>query len=164
MSSGWKKDAHRVVFDLGPLGCPVSAGHGHADLLSVQCSAFGEAFLVDAGTYTYTFEPAWRDYFRSTHAHSTLTVDGKGQADSAGPFAWASHPRARLVRWESTPAFDLAEAEHDAYAAPGVPLRHRRLVLFRKPDRVVIVDDLFGLGEPRVDVRYQFAPLPVTFE
>jgi hypothetical protein len=164
MSSGWKSDAHRVLFDVGPLGCPVSAGHGHADLLSVHCSVFGEPFLVDAGTYTYTSEPEWREYFRGTHAHSTVTVDGKGQAESKGPFAWASHPRARLLRWESREAFDLAEAEHDAYATPGVPLRHRRRVLFRKPDRFVIVDDLEGLGEHEVDVRYQFAPLPVALE
>ena len=32
----------------------VSGGHGHADLLSVQCSVFGERVLVDAGTYGYT--------------------------------------------------------------------------------------------------------------
>src|SRR5262249_20933109 len=63
MSSGWERDAHHLVFDAGPLGCPVSGGHGHADLLSVQCAAFGEAFVVDPGTYVYTPEPAWRDYF-----------------------------------------------------------------------------------------------------
>ena len=42
MRSGWDRRAHQLVFDTGPLGCPVSAGHGHADLLGIQCTVFGE--------------------------------------------------------------------------------------------------------------------------
>jgi hypothetical protein len=160
MSSGWARDAHRIVFDVGPLGCPVSSGHGHADLLSVQCTSFGEPILVDPGTYTYTAEREWRDHFRSTRAHNTVTVDGKDQAEPRGPFGWTRRPSARILRWESTEAWDLAEADHDAYG----PIRHRRLVLFSKPDRFVVVDDVLGAGDHSVDLRYQFAPLPVFLE
>src|SRR5207247_1984020 len=108
MRSGWGARAHHLVFDVGPLGCPINAGHGHADLLSIQCSVFGQPCLVDAGTYGYTAEPRWRDFFRGTAAHSTVVVDGCGQADPAGPFKWDTRPRARLHRWLSTDAFDLA--------------------------------------------------------
>lgn len=38
MRSGWDKRAHRLIFDTGPLGCEVSGGHGHADLLGIQCA------------------------------------------------------------------------------------------------------------------------------
>ena len=38
-----------MIVDVGPLGCP-QRGHGHADLLSIQCAIFGEPCLVDAGT------------------------------------------------------------------------------------------------------------------
>ena len=71
MRSGWERDAHQLIFDVGPLGCPVSSGHGHADLLSVQCAVFGEPYLVDAGTYCYTGDTVSRDFFRSTAAHNT---------------------------------------------------------------------------------------------
>jgi uncharacterized heparinase superfamily protein len=162
MRSGWTADAHHLVFDVGPLGCPVSAGHGHADLLSVQASAFGEAYLVDSGTYCYTPEPAWRKFFRGTGAHSTVLVDGADQAESTGPFAWRSRPRARLRRWVSTDAFDFADAEHDAYRRLADPVAHRRRVLFVKPRYWVIVDDLAGAAEHRVEVRFQFAPIDVT--
>ena len=162
MRSGWTADAHHLVFDVGPLGCPVSAGHGHADLLSVQASAFGEAYLVDSGTYCYTPEPAWRKFFRGTGAHSTVLVDGADQAESAGPFAWRARPRARLRRWVSTDAFDFADAEHDAYRRLADPVAHRRRVLFVKPRYWVIVDDLAGAAEHRVEVRFQFAPIDVT--
>ena len=66
MRSGWDRRAHQLVFDTGPLGCPVSAGHGHADLLSIHCTVFGEATIADPGTFCYTAEPAWRDFFRGT--------------------------------------------------------------------------------------------------
>ena len=79
MRSGWTRDAHQLIFDVGPLSSPKS-GHGHADLLAIQCTVFGEAYIVDPGTYCYTAEPAWRDFFRGTAAHSTVTVDGEGQA------------------------------------------------------------------------------------
>ena len=53
MRNGWAPDDHQLIFDVGPLGCPHSGGHGHADLLSVQCAAFGEPYLADAGTGSY---------------------------------------------------------------------------------------------------------------
>jgi hypothetical protein len=55
-AGGWlvmRAGGDRLVFDVGPLGCPVSGDHGHADLLAVQCEAGGEPFLVDAGTGSY---------------------------------------------------------------------------------------------------------------
>ncbi len=95
MRSDWERNAHQLLLDVGPLGCPFSSGHGHADLLSVQCATFGTARLVDPGTYCYTAEPEWRNYFRSTRAHNTVTVDGDDQAVQAGPFSWIGRPRAR---------------------------------------------------------------------
>ncbi|HLQ22861.1 MAG TPA: heparinase II/III family protein, partial [Gemmatimonadales bacterium] len=32
MRDGWGAEGHHLVFDVGPLGCPDSGGHGHADL------------------------------------------------------------------------------------------------------------------------------------
>ncbi len=164
MSSGWDPEAHQLVFDVGPLGCRVSGGHGHADLLSIGCSVFGEPCIVDPGTYVYTAAPEWRNHFRSTRAHSTATVDEQDQAVPAGPFAWATRPSARLRRWRSTSAFDYADAEHDAYLCSGDPVTHRRRVLFLKPRCFVIVDDLAGGAAHRVDLRFQLAPLPVRVD
>jgi len=155
MGSGWEPSAHHLIFDVGPFGCPFSGGHGHADLLSIQCAAFGQPFLVDAGTGTYA-DPAWRDHFRATAAHSTVVVDGESQALPAGPFAWRQRPAVRLRRWLSTEALDFADAEHDAYGRLSDPVSHRRRVLFVKPRYFVVVDDLEGAAEHRVEVRFQF--------
>src|SRR6266704_992259 len=79
------------------------------------CGSWGPPCLVDPGTGVYAPDPAWRDHFRGTAAHSTVTVDAAGQAVATGPFAWRDLPRARLRRWISNDRFDLADAEHDAY-------------------------------------------------
>jgi hypothetical protein len=164
MRSGWDAGAHQLILDAGPIGGPPSAGHGHADLLSLQCSAFGEPFIVDPGTYCYTADPAWRDHFRSTAAHSTVTIDGVDQAIPAGSFAWQNHPRARLRRWLSTEALDFADAEHSAYRHLKDPVTHRRRVLFVKPRFWLVVDDLDGSTEHRIDLRFQFAPMDMSLE
>ncbi|HEY1266900.1 MAG TPA: alginate lyase family protein [Candidatus Binatia bacterium] len=163
MRSDWARTAHQMIFDVGPLSSPKS-GHGHADLLSVQCSAFGEPFLLDAGTYCYTSEPEWRDFFRGTAAHNTATVDGENQARTAGPFGWDHHPRARLRRCVSTAEYVLADADHDAYAWLADPVIHRRRVVFVKDRYWFVVDDFLGTAKHRIDVRFQFAPMSVTME
>ncbi len=164
MRSGWDKRAHHLIFDTGPLGCGVSGGHGHADLLSVQCSAWGENYLVDAGTFCYTADAAWRRFFRSSQAHSTVTVDGRGQAEPDGPFSWHHRPSARLLNCTSTPGLCLAEAEHDAWDSLEDPVIHRRRVLFVDSRYWLIIDDLGGRAEHRIDLRYQFAPMPAEVE
>jgi len=163
MRDHWAADAHHLVFDVGPLGCPVSGGHGHADLLSIQCAAFGEPFVVDPGTGTYA-EPAWRRFFRGTAAHSTVAVDGESQAVPGGPFVWRQRPRARLRRWLSTDTFDFADAEHDAYARLADPVRHRRRVLFVKRRYWVLVDDLEGAETHQVELRFQLGPVRAARE
>jgi hypothetical protein len=161
MRSGWGRRAHQLIFDVGPLGCPVSAGHGHADLLSIQCAVFGETYLVDPGTYVYTAGSEWRDFFRGTAAHSTVIVDGLGQATPWGPFGWRSRPAARLRRWFSAGTIEIAEAEHAAYARLSDPVTHRRRVLWVKPRYWVVIDDLLGAGEHAITLRFQFAPMEV---
>jgi uncharacterized heparinase superfamily protein len=78
----------QVLLDAGPLGLGSLAAHGHADALSLWASLDGKPLLIDAGTYAYHEDPAWRDHFRSTPAHNTLTLDGKNQSEIHGPFLW----------------------------------------------------------------------------
>jgi hypothetical protein len=169
MRSGWERDAHQMIVDVGPLGCSITAGHGHADLLSVQCSAFGEPVLVDPGTYCYTPEAEWRNFFRGTAAHSTVTIDGRDQVEPDGPFSWRAprqaRPRVRVKEWRSSASCDFVDASHNAYSG----LTHRRRVIFAKPDYWVIVDDLECAHIAKeesdpigVELGFQFAPMTVS--
>ena len=163
MRTGWDEEAHQMIVDAGRLGCPVSGGHGHADLLSIQCSIFGEPCLVDAGTYGYA-DSQWREFFRSTAAHSTVVVDGQSQAEPAGSFGWRRQPRVRLREWHSTPEFDFLDADHDGYTTRPDPVMHRRRVIFVKPGFWLLVDDLAGSSRHQIDLTFQFAPIAVTLQ
>ncbi len=159
MRSGWDSESHQLIFDVGPLGCPMSGGHGHADLLSIQCSFFGEPCLIDPGTYSYTGESEWRDYFRGTPAHNTVMIDGIGQAVPDGPFKWQNRPAARLRHWVSNEAFDFTDASHGGYTRLPDQVIHRRRLLFLKPRYWVMVDDLQGASEHLVELLFQFGPI-----
>lgn len=162
MRTGWEPTAHQIIVDIGPLGCPISSGHGHADLLSIQGSVFGAPCFVDAGTYCYTADAEWRDFFRGTATHSTVMIDGAGQSEPAGPFGWRRRPRVKLREWHSHPDFDFLDAEHDAYRGLPDPVVHRRRVIFVKPSYWLLVDDLSGASRHQVELTFQFAPIAVT--
>jgi len=164
MRSDWDAAADQIVFDVGPLGCRVSGGHGHADLLGVQASFRGQPYIVDPGTFRYTDDDGWRTHYRSTAAHSTIEIDQVGQAVPRGPFSWMNRPAAGLIRWTSIAAFDTAVAEHRAYLGLPDPVIHRRMVVLRKGHYAVVVDDLEGAAEHRVALRFQFAPMSVTLD
>ncbi|HEY8134217.1 MAG TPA: alginate lyase family protein [Thermoanaerobaculia bacterium] len=161
MRSGWDAKAHGLIFDAGPLGCEYSAGHGHADLLSIQCSAFGERYLVDAGTSCYTANREVRNFFRSTTAHSTVVVDGMSQAEPAGPFSWVNRCSAHLLRWSIDPAFSHFDAFSDAYKRLADSVTHRRRVAFVGSRYWIVIDDLCASENHRLDIRFQFAPMQI---
>jgi hypothetical protein len=162
MRGTWADDANQMTADIGPLGCSVSAGHGHADLLSIQCAIFGEPCLVDAGNYCYTPESEWRNFFRATAAHSTVVVDGQSQSEPAGPFGWLRRPEVHLREWQTGPELDFLDAEHDAFSRRGDPIVHRRRILFVKPRYWLVVDDVAGALTHQIELTFQFAPMQVA--
>jgi len=164
LRNGWDRRSHQLIFDTGPLGCHFSSGHGHADLLSIQCSAFGESYIVDPGTFCYTTDSRWRNYFRSSHAHSTVVIDNHSQAEPKGPFSWYDKPTAKLIFCTEKPGYSVVGAEHHAYHDLADPVTHRRRLVFVDARYWVVIDDLDGKAEHRVDLHYQFAALPVIKE
>jgi len=131
----------RVLFDAGPFG-PWSGGHSHSDTLSLIASAGESEILIDPGTYTYVGDPAWRDYFRGSAAHNTIRVNGRDQADPAGPFRWLNKPDAVVLSWETGPELDRLAATC-SYAG----IRHTRDVSFQKPERLLTITDMIEGGE-----------------
>lgn len=137
----------QLIADAGPFG-PGSAGHSHADTLSVVLRLGGEEILVDPGTYTYVGDPEWRERFRGTAAHNTLRVDGQEQAMARSPFAWASRPEVEVLQWDSTPAADTLVA-----ACRYAGFSHERKIVFDKAERrITVLDRVEGPpGEHRVE-------------
>ena len=85
MRDGWSDKSNYLLFDCGPHGA-LNCGHAHADALSFELAANGRTVLVDPGTYTYTGSKELRDWFRSSHAHNTVTLDNTSSSVPDGAF------------------------------------------------------------------------------
>ncbi len=143
---------------IGPGVAPgLVGGHAHADLLALQLCLGGEEVLVDAGTFVYVDDDGQRDRFRSTAAHNTLEVDGRGQAEPTGPFSWRGNPTALTDLWIGGEDFDLFIGHHDGYSRPAERLVHRRWVFSLKSGFVLVRDVVEGTGSHRLDVRWHVA-------
>ncbi len=152
------RDRISVVFDCGELGFGSIAAHGHADALSVVVRAGGADLLVDPGTYDYFSFPEWRQYFRSTPAHNTVTMDGVDQSAQLGSFLWGRRAAARCVDWRPSGEGGSVMGEHDGYLALPDPVTCRRTIDLDAPSRTVtITDDIGSAGPHRVDLYFHLA-------
>ncbi|WP_347258611.1 alginate lyase family protein [Methylocaldum sp.] len=135
----------RLIFDHGPLGMPPAHGHAHADALSLHVTFGGSELLIDPNTYTYTGDPTWRRWFRSTAAHNTVRVDGRDQARQETSFQWSNGHDASLVKCHRDESGRiLLLARHDGYRRLGIT--HWRAIAFDGSDHLLIRDYLAGQG------------------
>ena len=148
--------AHSVV-DCGPLGLGTIAAHGHADCLSLEVAYDGEWLVVDPGTYCYHRERAWRDHFRSTGAHNTVSVDDADQSEMLGPFLWGARAEAEPVFWSGDERLSVFRGRHDGYVRR-FGATHERTVVFLKGGAWIVLDRIEGAGRRRVRSSFQLAP------
>ncbi|MCU1807123.1 heparinase II/III family protein [Cytobacillus firmus] len=90
------KDSNKkLIFDTGEI-CPTYLpAHGHCDALSFELSINGSPFIVNSGTYQYE-SGQWRNFFRSTKAHNTISISSQEQSQFWGSFRVAK--RIKKVR------------------------------------------------------------------
>lgn len=151
--------ALQLVFDHGPLGYLSIAAHGHADALSFVLNVDGQPVLVDPGTYLYHSGGLWRDWFRGTAAHNTLTVNGQDSSTISGPFNWAHKATAELLASDAN-GWKL-EGRHDGYRGR-FGIDHQRTIAadpngFTVTDRLTPVSGDKPAGVEDVSLTYQLA-------
>ena len=142
-------------FDAAPLGFLSIAAHAHADALSFILHVDGFPVIVDPGTFTYHTHKDFRAYFVSTIAHNTVCVNGKNQANQAGPTMWLNHYKAKVVSCDETSGEVVAT--HNGYASDGVS--HLRKIQFdRDKNEFVIVDTLRCEKVATVEIPFHLHP------
>jgi uncharacterized heparinase superfamily protein len=158
MRESWDVNADWAVVRCGPHASQAGA-HAHADALALELSVGGHPTLIDPGTYVYTASRADRDYFRSSAAHNTVTIDGLSSAEPAeSPFKWKTVPRSRATAWVSNATLDFFQGEHDGYVRLEAPAVHSRTVLFLKGEYWVICDRIRSDGKHRLALHWHWAP------
>ena len=147
----------QALIDAGPQGAH-TAGHGHADALSLTLTASGRELLADSGTFEYVGADFERDRFRGTGSHNTLVVAGEDQAEPRGPFGWERLPAVQAEGWITGRSFDLFVGSHDGYSRLPNPVTHRRYVFALKSGLFFVRDLVLGFGEYALDLYWHLGP------
>ena len=139
--------AATLTFDHGPLGYLSISAHGHADALSLTLALDGHPVLVDPGTWLYGSGGKWRDWFRGTPAHNTLSLYGHNQSRIAGAFNWSDKASSRWL--------GPLQASNDGYHKLFGVTHERRIAL--AADGFDVADRLVG-GTEEAELAFQLAP------
>lgn len=134
--SGWGKEDAWLRFHCGMLG----AGHGHADQLHFDLSAFGEDIFTDSGRFTYVYGPERRE-FKDPSAHNTVTVDGKDFYVTKDSWECSKLCRGLNRAYRSGARYGYAEGGLLGYSEDGVFVNRR--LIYLKPDVLVVVDEFY---------------------
>ncbi len=153
LRDGWEKSDNYLLIDCGEIGS-LAGGHGHADALAIELAVHGKTLLIDSGTYSYHESEKTRDYFRSTQAHNSLTIDGLSSSDPGNKFNWKTKANARAKSWISQERFDFFEGAHDGYK--NIAADYERSVLFLKNDYWIIRDCVKTSGEHDYALNFHF--------
>ncbi|MBN1480822.1 alginate lyase family protein [candidate division KSB1 bacterium] len=145
----------KLIFDCGPLGLAPMAAHGHADALSFTLSVDGTPVLIDSGTYLYLGAGQDRDYFRSTAAHNTLTVDDRSQSESLGPFQWGQRAECTVEEIIDDGKILRVQASHNGFRRQ--KLTHHRTIEARD-GMWYCLDLISGVGNHKIDMYFHCAP------
>jgi hypothetical protein len=166
LGDGWGSDAasfarrQHVFYDCAQLG---AGSHSHYDLFSFTYYAAGVPLVVDPGRYTYDSAPDadgvdWREQFKSTAYHNTVTIDGLNQTRyiskwrrdregrSHGGPKHGPAPEILDRRWRLGEQSDWIDAR--AQSAEYTP-QHRRFLLYMCRQYLLIVDQV------RIDDRHE---------
>jgi hypothetical protein len=160
MRSGWEKDDQYLLFEGGPFG----RFHQHEDMLSFDLYAKGLPFIVDPGITSY-FPNAWTSFYRTTAAHNTVLVDGRGQNRRIQTIEeWVESVRDK-TSWSSDERADMAVATFEGpYDGLEQKVTHMRAVMFVKPDYFLIFDELAGEGRHTYEALFHFMPYRVLID
>ena len=137
--SGWGARDTWVRFHCGLLG----AGHGHADQLHFDLSAYGEDILTDSGRFTYVYGPSRRE-FKDPSAHNTVIVDNEDFYVTKDSWECSRLCRAVNRTHYSDARYGYAEGGHLGYYKKGVFVNRR--LIFLKPDILIVADEFYAGG------------------
>ena len=147
--SDWTKDAVFMSMKNGQ----EAEFHNQIDNGTFELYAYGRNFMNDSGCYVYNSsreeDKQWRNWFRSTKAHQTLTLNMED-----------AQRIPRFLFWNETDDLTALSFENQSYDN----LLHRRTIFFIKNRYFLIHDQAIGSAKGDVRVHFQLVPCDFTFD
>ncbi|WP_333511262.1 alginate lyase family protein [Thermoanaerobacterium saccharolyticum] len=134
-----------ILFDCGNIGPDYNPGHAHADSLNLELSIGNNDVIIDSGTFTY--KPGKdRDYFRSTKAHNTITIDDISSSQVWSAFRIGERAHAKIVKFNEYKDLIHIAAVHNGYSKllGKDKIFHQRSIIYIKNNLLYIIDYLYG--------------------
>lgn len=145
--NSWDKDATIMIVKAGP----PAFWHNQPDNGTFELWYKGETLFADSGSYVYGGDSSvmkWRNWFRRTASHNTLTIDDKTIETTDS----------KTLLWKPEGDVQVLVTENQGYA----DLKHRRSVFFVDGEYFVIVDEATGAAKGTVNLHYQLPRLQGT--
>lgn len=157
--SGAREEGVYLVLQGGQIGADHLPAHAHGDIFSFELTVAGTPVVADSGTYEYA-EGHMRAYCRGTAAHSTLTVDGRDQAEFWSQFRVGRRYPPTGVALRTRKSSLHFRGTFPGYASLiGDDIRHhRRLHWDRRELSLTVRDRVTGQGDHRVESRIHLHP------
>lgn len=134
------KNKVMIVIDHADLGYGSIAAHGHADALSFTMNVNGNNIFVDPGTYIYHIDIEFRNYFRKTINHNTISFNDKDQSEMLGAFLWGKKANSILHEYSLNNDSEVLIVSQDGYN----PDKHKRQFKYNRENKLIIKDYISG--------------------
>ena len=156
----------KLIYDVGFLGMGTMAAHGHSDALHITLAIDKQPILIDPGTYQYHHKyEKWRNYFRSTSAHNTISINSMNQAEVLGRMNWGKRYDVDVEEIVDSENQFVATASHNGFIKQNNDVLHRRkIIIDKKRDEIVLLDELVGKDRYQYDFHLHFDPSISTIE
>lgn len=138
--NSWGTDAIQMVVKAGPK----AFWHCQPDNGTFELWFNGKNLFPDSGSYVYAGEGEimeWRNWFRQTCVHNTLTLSNKNLETTAS----------ETKLWQPEGNVQVLVTENQSYKK----LKHRRSVFFVDNTYFVIVDEAVGSARGSVNLHFQ---------
>lgn len=137
--SGWNAKATVMQIKAGP----PAEFHSHPDNGTFELWVKGRNFTPDAGSFVYANvggqENTKRDWYRSTKAHQTLTLDNGNLSN-----------KAKVSEWETDKNLGVLSYTNPSYTN----LTHQRTFLFVDQSYFIIIDRAIGTATGNLGIHY----------
>ena len=159
MRSGGKQENGYCLISKGLNGSHSPHPLKHSDLFSFELFANAQEYLIDCGPYSFHRTEEWNQYFRSSQAHNTITVDRISHINFH-----ERHIESTFDQWITTPTFDFLSGYHDGFEDLEEPITHRRSIFYYKPNYWILCDLLTGEGKHFFDQYFHFPPFRLNID
>ncbi len=159
MRSGWEPDSGYCLISTGLSPNRPNLALKHSDVFSIELFANGCDFVIDSGAYCFRPDNEWNQYFRSTYAHNSITVDRIQHIDCSNQILTSE-----FDQWLSTPDFDFVSGYQTGFEDLEGAIRHRRSIFYLKPHYWLVCDLLTGEGQHFFDQYFHFPPFRLNVD